>query len=266
MGNDLKNQLTVAALPDVVQQALARTPARLFTGRAGAGYTTAQALQLRADHAAARDAVYHEVDPLRDFGSEAMDRLGLFTVQTRATSRLHYLLRPDAGRLLDDTAEKQITQHCAPAPALQIVLGDGLSAQALAHHGMPLLDALTKQAISSSWQLGQPFFIRFCRVGIMNEVGRLLQPEVVVLIIGERPGLAQAESLSAYLAYRPQPGHSDAQRNVISNIHPQGVPLDEAAERILNLAAQLRQAHCSGVAIKETLPVKQLTPLAPIVE
>lgn len=241
------------ALPEVVQQALTRTPARLFVGRAGTGYPTHTALKLRADHAAARDAVYQEVDLERDFGAERIINYGLFTTQTQARTRTEYLMRPDRGRLFDIASQELIQQECSTAPDLQIVLGDGLSASAVAQHGAKLLDVLWEKAIERSWKLGRPFLIRFCRVGIMNEIGRLLHPQIVVLLIGERPGLVQSESLSAYLAYQPVPGHTDAQRNLISNIHPQGVSLDDATERILHLAARMREQQCSGVMIKEEL-------------
>lgn len=240
-------------LPEVAQQALAHTPARLFVGRAGTGYPTSTALKLRADHAAARDAVYQEVDLERDFGAERIRRYGLFTTQTQARTRTEYLMRPDRGRLFDLASQQLIQQGCPPAADLQIVLGDGLSASAVAQHGARLLDVLWEKAVGRSWKLGRPFLIRFCRVGIMNEVGRLLHPHVVVLLIGERPGLVQSESLSAYLAYRPMPGHTDAQRNLISNIHPQGVSLDDGVERILQLAARMKEEQCSGVMIKEEL-------------
>ena len=113
------------------------------------------------------------------------------------------------------------------------------------------------------WRFGRPFFIRHCRVGILNEIGARLDPAVVVLLIGERPGLATAESLSAYLAYRPRPGHTDADRNLISNIHARGTPVAEAAERILLLAAQLIQAGRSGIAVKEGSGATAELPLGP---
>ena len=101
---------------------------------------------------------------------------------------------------------------------------------------------------------GNDFAVRYCRVGVLNDVGELLDPAVAVLLIGERPGLATAESLSAYLAYRPRPGHTDARRNLISNIHARGVPVDQAARRILALAEQMRRLQKSGVEVKEGLP------------
>jgi ethanolamine ammonia-lyase small subunit len=102
--------------------------------------------------------------------------------------------------------------------------------------------------------VGQPFVIRHCRVGILNEIGELLDPRVVVLLVGERPGLATAESLSAYIAYRPRMQHTDAERNLISNIHARGVSPDAAAARILNLAAKMMAASLSGVKLREELP------------
>jgi len=106
-----------------------------------------------------------------------------------------------------------------------------------------LLPLLADEARRRGWSFGRPFLVRHCRVGVLNDVGDLLRPEVAVLLIGERPGLATAESLSAYMAYRPRAGHTDAQRNLISNIHGRGVSLEEAARRVLALAAAFEEAH-----------------------
>ncbi len=247
------------SLPAALQHALTRTSARLFVGRAGNGYQTSTALQLRADHAAARDAVYDTIDLVRDLGGERISRYGLFSVFTQAADRTEFLLRPDRGRRMNASAEKTIRQECPSGADLQIVLGDGLSATAVTRHGGQLLDHVWDLALARSWKLGKPFLIHNCRVGIMNDVGRLLQPQVVVLLIGERPGLAQSASLSAYMAFQPQPHHTDAQRNLISNIHPQGVSLVDAAGRLLNLAAQMRQQRCSGVMVKEDIANTYLT-------
>jgi ethanolamine ammonia-lyase small subunit len=115
-----------------------------------------------------------------------------------------------------------------------------------------LLPLLEQGARDRGWTFGRPFVVRYCRVGLLNDIGELLDPVVTVLLIGERPGLATAESLSAYLAYRPRPGHTDAQRNLISNIHARGVNHVEAAQRILALAEQMRRVQASGVTVKET--------------
>jgi ethanolamine ammonia-lyase small subunit len=132
-----------------------------------------------------------------------------------------------------------------------VVIGDGLSATAVAAQAPGLLDGLHEAARSRGWSFGRPFLVRHCRVGVMNDVGDLLSPGVVVLLIGERPGLATAESLSAYMAYRPRGGHTDADRNLVSNIHARGVSLDEAARRITALAEQFRALGRGGVTVKE---------------
>jgi ethanolamine ammonia-lyase small subunit len=113
---------------------------------------------------------------------------------------------------------------------------------------------LAEKARLLGWTLGQPFAIRYCRVGVMNPVGELLRAKVVVLLIGERPGLATAESLSAYMAYQPRAGHNDSKRNLISNIHVRGVSTEAAAMRIIDLAEQMMRRQTSGVEIKEELP------------
>jgi ethanolamine ammonia-lyase small subunit len=134
------------------------------------------------------------------------------------------------------------------------VIGDGLSVTAVSSQVPALLPMLIEKAQSRGWILGQPFAVKYCRVGIMNDVGEVLQPKVVVLLIGERPGLATAESLSAYMAYQPRAGHNDANRNLISNIHARGVSAEAAASRTIDLVAKMMRLQTSGVEIKEELP------------
>lgn len=133
---------------------------------------------------------------------------------------------------------------------LQIVIGDGLSVSAVAAQVPPLLPLLDAGARQRGWQFGNPFVVRYCRVGVMNDIGDLLAPKVLVLFIGERPGMATAESLSAYLAYRPRAGHTDVDRNLISSIHSRGIPAEAAAIRILNLADGRKNQWCAlkGIA------------------
>ena len=229
----------------------ARTPARILVGRAGSSYRTATQLELRRDHAAALDAVHAEVEMERDLGVDLVRRFQLFEVHTRAGSKEEYLRRPDLGRRLDDAARTTIRKECPASCVVQTAIGDGLSAAAVAAQVPGLLPQLDDEARRRGWSFGRPFFIRHCRVGVVNDIGDILDPEVVILLIGERPGLATAESLSAYLAYRPRPGHTDAQRNLISNIHVRGVGHEEAARRIMALADQMRRRQTSGIAIKE---------------
>jgi ethanolamine ammonia-lyase small subunit len=252
-----------SAWPEIVRKIQARTPARLLVGRSGGSYRTSTQLQLRADHAAAVDSVRTELDLERDLGKELIGQYGLFEVSTRATSKTEYLMRPDLGRSFSDASRSEILQRCEKGVDFQIVIGDGLSVTAVSAQVPALLPLLRDGAVSRGWKVGQTFAIRHCRVGVLNEVGELLHPKVVVLLIGERPGLSTAESLSAYLAFQPRQGHTDADRNLISNIHRRGVPPDEAAVRILNLAALMMSLQRSGAPVKEQFPPWEATPRIP---
>ncbi|MCE9529072.1 MAG: ethanolamine ammonia-lyase subunit EutC [Planctomycetales bacterium] len=236
----------------LIEQVRARTPARILVTRAGTSYAVGTQLELRGDHAAALDAVRAELDIAKDFGLEFVTKRSLFQVPTLATSKQEYLLRPDLGRKLCDAARELIAASCPTGCDVQLVIGDGLSAQAVRTQVPLLLPALEEAIRQQGWSLGQSFSVRHCRVGLLNELGELLSPQVVVLLIGERPGLATSESLSAYLAFRPRPGHTDAQRNLISNIHARGVPPLVAAERIAIAIRRLMQAQASGVGIDTT--------------
>ncbi|HEU4414155.1 MAG TPA: ethanolamine ammonia-lyase subunit EutC [Candidatus Angelobacter sp.] len=251
MGKDL---LKTGEWPELTEKIRARTPARVLVERAGSAYRTATHLELREAHAAARDAVRTELALDHDLGSELVRRWNLFEVQTLATTKDEYLLRPDLGRQFSPAARASIAQHCAAEVDLQVVIGDGLSVTAVRAQVPQLLPAVANAARARGWTLGQPFVVRYCRVGVMNALGELLRAKVIVLLIGERPGLATAESLSAYMAFQPTAGHNDANRNLISNIHRRGVSIEAAAGRIADLAAQMMLRQTSGVRLKEELP------------
>jgi len=234
-----------------------RTPARLLEGRSGASYRTATLLQLRADHAAARDAVRAELDLNAHFSRDFVRRWKLFEVQTEASSKSEYLLRPDLGRTLGEVARSSVRVQCPQDPDVQIVVGDGLSVSAVAAQVPGLLPLLCDGGRERNWTVGRPFVVRTAVLASMNHIGDLLTPSAVALLIGERPGLATAESLSAYLGYRPRPGHTDADRNLVSNIHSRGVPVGKAATRILNLVGQMLKERTSGTHLKEQLNNQQ---------
>jgi ethanolamine ammonia-lyase small subunit len=236
----------ISEFSEVVKKVFAKTPARLLKGRSGASYLTNTQMDLREAHAAARDAVRDELNLFTDFGNEFVQRWSLFEASSQAVSKDEYLARPDLGRRMNEISRAEVIRRCNVGHDLQVVIGDGLSATAVAAQVPRLLPLLSEGAISRGWSVGSVFMIRHCRVGIINEIGELLSPRVVVLLIGERPGLATAESLSAYLAYRPEPSHTDADRNLVSNIHDRGVSPREAAQRILDLAAQMTAVQKSG--------------------
>jgi ethanolamine ammonia-lyase small subunit len=250
----MADDLLASVWPDLIERIRARTPARVLADRTGAAYRTATQLELRQAHAAARDAVRAELDLKEDLGAEFVQQWKLFTVSTMAASKDEYLRRPDLGRRLDENARSRLAAQCPAKVDLQIGIGDGLSVTAVSSQVPLLLPLIAARARSRGWNLGDPFAVHYCRVGVINDVGELLNPKVVVLLIGERPGLATAESLSAYMAYQPRAGHNDSNRNLISNIHARGVGREAAASRIIDLAEQMIRRQTSGVKQKEELP------------
>jgi ethanolamine ammonia-lyase small subunit len=249
MGDD-HNLSAQPAWPEIVRKIRARTAARIFVER-GASYTTQMALELRSARASAVDAVWTEFDLQKDFPPGFVAQWQLFQVSSQAESKSQFLLRPDLGRKLSNAGKGLIAQRCPTAPDFQIVIGDGLSAGAVLEQVPPMFPFLHRHAQANGWSIGLSFAVRYCRVGIMNDIGDLLAPRVLVLLIGERPGLATAESLSAYMAYCPVSGHTDANRNLISNIHARGVCVEEAAGRIADIASRMMALKRSGTTLKE---------------
>ena len=226
------------------------TPARLGLGRAGPRYTTAAMLSLRADHARAVDAVMTLVE--RDWPR----RNGLLEVHSQALTREDYLRYPERGRRLTDADAKRIAhlkrRGKSATPTVLICVGDGLSSAAVEKNAAPLLRALTKM-LASRYRLLKPIFIRNARVRIEDHLGEILRPDLVCMIVGERPGLVTAESLSAYLIYRPTLKSIEPDRTVISNIHRGGIPIAEAARKIVALLDDAIRLRASGAALAQKL-------------
>jgi ethanolamine ammonia-lyase small subunit len=222
-----------------------------LAGRTGAAYRTLTWLELRRDHAAAKDAVHAELDLATDLGTTFITKWKLFEIGTLARTKNEFLLQPELGRSLSLAARAELGRRCPPGPDFQVAIADGLSATAVRTQVPSLLPLLAHEAHHRGWRFGQPFFVRHGRVGVLNDIGEVIDPVVAVLLIGERPGLTTALSLSAYMAYRPRHGHDDAHRNLISNIHTHGVLPDQAAPRITALAARMMQLATSGIAVKE---------------
>ncbi|MGH9704191.1 MAG: ethanolamine ammonia-lyase subunit EutC [Candidatus Acidiferrales bacterium] len=254
MTDESKTSLPALQWTELVRKIRERTPARLLVGRAGAAYRTSTQLELREAHAAARDAVRDELNLESDFTTDFARRWKLFEVCSQARSKDEFLLRPDLGRHFSEAARAEVAERCPAGNDLQIAIGDGLSVTAVSAQVPSLLPPLYEGAGALGWKIGQTFVIRHCRVGILNEVGEILDPKVAVLLIGERPGLATAQSLSAYMAYRPKKSHTDADRNLISNIHARGVSARDAGTRILDLAKQMMGLRLSGCNLREELP------------
>jgi ethanolamine ammonia-lyase small subunit len=221
------------------------TGARLAVGRAGPRPRTDTVLLFQADHAVTQDAIFGDVP------TELLEQFGLFTVQTRVTDQDEYLLRPDYGRQLSDEARKIVDERCVKKPQVQIVVGDGLSAAAVTNN-LPQIYPVIEQGLQSAGlSLGTPFFVRYCRVGIMNDVNDIVGADVVVLLIGERPGLGVADALSVYSGWRPAPGKSDAHRDVLCMITANGGtnPL-EAGAFVVEHVKTVIQNQASGVELR----------------
>ena len=219
------------------------TPARLGSGRAGARYKTLTMLRFRADHAAARDAVFSQV--AEDFGVKN----GLVPVQTRCRDKDEYLTRPDLGRCFDEENAARIREAVPRAPRVQIVVGDGLSSAAITANAMDCLNAIRDGLKLRNIDMGQPFFVRYCRVGAGDAVGDLTGCELVCVLVGERPGLATDKSMSIYITYGPHTGVSESARTVISNIHDGGTPAVEAGAYAAELIETILNRKVSGVGL-----------------
>jgi ethanolamine ammonia-lyase large subunit len=233
------------------------TPARLDVGRAGPRYTTPAMLALRADHARAVDAVMTEIP--RDWAR----RNGLIEVHSEASTREDYLRYPERGRRIAAadiarvkhlaTPRKRTARGKAAKATVLICVGDGLSSAAIEKNAKPLLKAL-ERVLKSHCDLMKPIFIRNARVRIEDHLGEIIRPEVICMIVGERPGLATAESLSAYVIYRPTLKSIEPDRSVISNIHRGGIPIPEAARKIAKLIDDAIRFQATGAALAEKKP------------
>lgn len=222
----------------------ARTPARLGVWRAGPRYRTKTYLRFRADHAVAMDAVFTDVP--EDF----LAANGLFQVTTRCTSKDEFLTRPDLGRLLDPDTVAALKSKCKANPQVQVYVSDGLSSTAVEANIPDLLPALLQGLKSQHIEAGTPFYVKYGRVGAMDEVAKALGSEVTIVLLGERPGLATGESLSAYMTYRGYPGMPEAGRTVVSNIYQGGTNPAEAGAHIASIAKKMLEQKASGVDLK----------------
>lgn len=223
----------------------ANAPCRLGIGKAGARYKTDPQLQFRAAHSAAQDAVFNDVD--HDFIEK---ELGLFIVQTQCDSKDTYLTRPDLGRKLSPEAVAELKEKCKKNPTVQIYVADGLSGAAVAANIPDLLPSILQGLQSYHIDTGTPFFVKYGRVGVMDEISELLGADITCTLIGERPGLITAESMSAYIAYKATVGMPEARRTVVSNIHRNGTIPSEAGAHIAEIIKIMLEKKASGTDLK----------------
>jgi ethanolamine ammonia-lyase small subunit len=239
--------MAAANPPAHVNRLRALTQARVALGRSGAGLPTKALLDFQLDHARARDAVHTALSG--EGFAEAVGR-PVIEVRSRVQDRTEYLKRPDLGRLLDEADAAKL----APAgDTLAIMVADGLSATAVHAHAAPMVAALTARL--TSWRIAPIVLAREARVALGDPVGAALGVDMIVVLIGERPGLSASDSLGAYLTWQPRPGRRDSERNCVSNIRPpHGLSYEQAADTIAALVEGARQMQLSGVALKDGAP------------
>lgn len=225
------------------------TNARIALGRAGNSLPTKPLLAFNLSHAQARDAVHQPLDgeslheQLRANGFATLD------VHSAAPDRQHYLRRPDLGRRLSDESRELLAQTAVEQPEVVFVIADGLSAFAASRQSIPLLQAVCLKL--ADWKIGPVVIARQARVALGDEIGELLRTKLVVMLIGERPGLSSPDSLGIYLTYAQKVGCSDAQRNCISNVRPEGLSYAGAAHKLHYLLTHARRLGLTGVGLKD---------------
>ena len=221
-----------------------QTVARLGVWRAGPRYRTNTFLRFRADHAVSMDAVFTDVP------EDLLEKAGLFTVQTLCDSKDTYLTRPDLGRRFSDETVAELRKRCVLNPDIQIVASDGLSSTSITANLLDVLPAILQGLKASGATVGTPFFIKYGRVGAMDAVTEALGAKVTVILLGERPGLATGESMSAYMTYGGYIGIPEASRTVVSNIHRGGTTPTEAGAFIAELCLRMLKEKASGLDLK----------------
>jgi ethanolamine ammonia-lyase small subunit len=227
----------------VLKELRSGTQARVCVGRTGPRPRTTSLLRFLADHSRSKDTV------LKEISADWVTRVGLFEVQSQITDKDEYLTRPDKGRLLSAAGLETVLKQCKKNPQVQVVVSDGLSTDAITANLDEILPPLLKGLKNANIDVGNPFFVRYGRVKIEDQIGEALGAQLVILLIGERPGLGQSESLSCYMVYGPTAATVEAERTCISNIHRGGTPPVEAAGVIVDLAKQMLTQKVSGIAL-----------------
>ncbi len=227
----------------------AHTTARIALGRTGASLPTARWLELGQAHAQAKDAIGFALDSAR-LAADLEDPTALLEVHSRAADRAAYLLRPDLGRRLDERSARRLSAWPERGFDLVLVLADGLSPAAIQFHAPALLRQF-RPLLPSTWRLGPLVLARQSRVALGDEIGALLEAKLVAVLIGERPGMSSPDSLGIYLTSAPKVGTTDALRNCISNIRPQGLKPDAGAQRLAWLCRAASARGLTGIELKD---------------
>nr|WP_024675295.1 ethanolamine ammonia-lyase subunit EutC [Pseudomonas syringae] len=237
------------------------TSARIALGRTGTSLPTSAQLDFQAAHAQARDAVHLAFDHAAISAQLAEKGRDTLLLHSAAADRHSYLQRPDLGRRLNDESAQALREYAAAHPGgldLAVVVADGLSALAVHRHAVPFLTRLEEQASADGWTLSPVIMVEQGRVAVADEVGELLGAKMVVILIGERPGLSSPDSLGLYFTYAPKVGLNDAHRNCISNVRLEGLSYGMAAHRLLYLMREACRRQISGVSLKDEAELNTL--------
>ncbi|WP_416364945.1 ethanolamine ammonia-lyase subunit EutC [Pseudomonas sp. NFX183] len=249
-------------LPDNPWLELRRlTPARIALGRTGTSIPTSAQLDFQFAHAQARDAVHLPFDH-QGLSSQMAERgRDSLLLHSAAVDRHMYLQRPDLGRRLSDESAQSLRDYAAANPGgvdLAVVVADGLSALAVHKHTLPFLTRMEEQTHAEGWSLSPVILVEQGRVAVADEIGQLLGAKMVVILIGERPGLSSPDSLGLYFTYNPKVGLTDAYRNCISNVRLEGLSYGMAAHRLLYLMKEACRRQLSGVNLKDEAQVQTI--------
>ncbi|WP_460144424.1 ethanolamine ammonia-lyase subunit EutC [Pseudomonas sp. S2_A02] len=237
------------------------TPARIALGRTGTSMPTSAQLDFQYAHAQARDAVHLAFDHMGLSSQLAERGRESLLLHSAATDRNSYLQRPDLGRKLSDQSAQTLRDYALSHPGgmdLAIVVADGLSALAVHRHTLPFLARMEEQTAAEGWSLSPVILVEQGRVAVADEIGELLDAKMVVILIGERPGLSSPDSLGLYFTYNPKVGLTDAYRNCISNVRLEGLSYGMAAHRLLYLMREACRRQLSGVSLKDEAQVQTL--------
>jgi ethanolamine ammonia-lyase small subunit len=226
------------------------TAARIGLRRTGASIATGPLLDLRLAHARARDAVHEPLDELRLVADFAALGAPVITVASAAEDKQRYLLRPDLGRRLAADAEGKLAPH-ASGHDVVFVVTDGLSARAVQSHARPVLAGVLSALRVEAWRIAPIVIVRQGRVAVGDPIATALRANCVAMLIGERPGLSAADSMGAYLTWQPHAQTTDADRNCISNIRPEGIGYADAAFKLTYILRAMRLRGISGVNLKD---------------
>jgi ethanolamine ammonia-lyase small subunit len=242
-GREARHRVGVehAIRPEVLQDFIESTMARVAVGRAGTRPRTDAMIRFLADHSRSKDTV------LKDFPDSWVEKSGFLELRTEIIEKDQFLTRPDLGRRLSRESIALALSKCRRQPEVQVIVSDGLSTDAVVVNFEEIIPPLLKGLDSSGMQVGTPVFVRHGRVKVEDHLGELLDAKVVILLIGERPGLGQSESLSCYMVYSPKVDTTvESDRICISNIHAGGTPPVEAAAVIVELAQKFLREGRSG--------------------